>query len=378
MRRTALPPQANDPFGAADSWVGLDVVDVVDVVDRPPTVRHDAPRRPRAPASPQPPRARSPRPATPRMPRRPRGQVGVAPGRRIGWRRWLPIVGVTLATLAVLGALAATLNWALTAPYWRVRHIVIQGTSDVAARRDIYALPLGGCDIFRCDEARAARLILATPIAPLVTQVVVTPSYPDTLVVTVALRRPALLWRTAGRTLVVAEDGVVLGAVGADGALASDPTLALVNLPLINVRPSPKTTILKPGDHLDETMIAMATQLRLPEIAGALGVAPAAVTLAYDGSAAGLGFFASAPGAPRVIFGGPDAAAALASDMAPQTAQAGLAAPSGEPPTVAQVTQGAQLQLATLRSVVALLAQNGQQATLIDLRWGAHPYEVVG
>jgi hypothetical protein len=198
---------------------------------------------------------------------------------------------------------------------------------------------------------------------------------------------------------VVASDGIVLGQLGTDGALAIDPTLSLVGLPMVEAQASANANgaqgrALKPGDDLGETVIAMAAQLRLLVIAGLLGVAPSAVTLTYDGAADGQGFVATTPGAPQgptIIFGGPDAAAAMAADLAPQPSQVapsssqgtqagaagGLAAPSGEPPDATTVTQGARLQLAALASVLALLAQNGEQATLIDLRWGAHPYYVV-
>jgi len=303
-----------------------------------------------------------------------------------------------LLVVAVIAALVATLNWALTAPYWRVRRVAIQGTGDVAVMEAIRGLPLAGCDIFRCDLARDARLIAASPVAPLLTQVGVARVYPDALAVTVAVRRPAVLWQVGSQMWVVAADGVALGTVDAAGALAIDPTLSLAGLPLVTAQDgsaqagsasanTAQGQALKPGDDLGETVIGMAMQLRLPVIAGLLGVASSAVILTYDGAADGQGFVATAPGAPQVIFGGPDAAAAMAADMATPPTQTGtqsgasggtgLAAPSGEPPDVATVERGARLQLAALGGVQALLAQNGQQATLIDLRWGAHPYYVV-
>lgn len=369
MRRSYTPPYADEPpdytFDATESLVGLDVVDL------PPTRTSDAPRQRRV-----------------RKAKRPRGRIGALPQRRARMGGWLRAVAVTLLALAVVAALTATLNWTLTAPYWRVRHIAIQGTSDEAVMAAIRGLPLAGCDIFRCDLARDARLIRASSVAPLVAQLGVARVYPDTLTVTVTVRRPAVLWQTGGQTWVVASDGVILGPVDADGALAIDPALSLAGAPLVNAQvSSTKSQALKPGDHLGETVIAMAAQLRLSVIARLLGVAPADVTLTYDGAADGQGFVATAPGAPQVIFGGPDAAAAMAADMAsqpPQTAtqtsasaETGLAAPSGEPPDVATVTRGARLQLDALGGVLALLAHNGQQATLIDLRWGAHPYYVV-
>ena len=376
MRRSPTLPYADVPtdypFDPTESLVGLDVVDL------PPIRRADTPHQRGARKAP-----------------RPRRRIGVAPQRRAPTRRgWLRAIGMSLALLAVVGALAATLNWALTSPYWLVRHVAIQGTGDAAVMAAIRGLPLVGCDIFRCDLARDARLIAASPVAPLLARVGVARVYPDTLAVTVAVRRPAVLWQVGGQTFVVASDGVALGSVGADGKLAIDPALPLTGLPLVNAQSSTaQSQPLKPGDHLGETVIAMAAQLRLSVIAGLLGVAPTDVTLTYDGAADGQGFVATAPGAPQVIFGGPDAAAAMAADMATQPSQSasssaqgpqagagaegGLAAPSGEPPDVATVTRGARLQLDALGGVLALLAQNGQQATLIDLRWGAHPYYVV-
>ncbi|HUY77881.1 MAG TPA: hypothetical protein VMV29_14005 [Ktedonobacterales bacterium] len=369
MRRSH-PPAYTDaptgyPFDPTESLVGLDVVDL------PPIRRADAPHQRRA-----------------RKAQRPRGRVGVAPRRWARMGSWLRAVAVTLLALAVVAALAAALDWTLTSPYWRVRQVAVQGTRDAAVMAAIRTLPLAGCDIFRCDLTHDARLILGSSVAPLIAQVGVARVYPDTLTATVALRRPTVLWRLGGQTFVVASDGVVLGPVVADGALAIDPALSLAGLPLVTAQgTAAQRQALKPGDDLGETVIAMAAQLRLSVIAGLLGVASADVTLTYDGAAVGQGFVATACGAPQVIFGGPDAAAAMVADMAPQPTQSatqagastetGLAAPSGELPDVATVTQGARLQLDALGGVLALLAQNGQQATLIDLRWGAHLYYVV-
>ncbi len=70
-----------------------------------------------------------------------------------------------------------------------------------------------------------------------------------------------------------------------------------------------------------------------------------------------------------MLFGTPsDAALAMQADAQTQ------ALPQVTPPSADAVASGARRQLAELRALLAMLKQRGEHATLIDLRWGSHPY----
>ncbi|GEM_PF-2313601 len=286
--------------------------------------------------------------------------------RRIGWRGWLRRIMLTLLLGVCLTALIGVPTWALTSPTWRVRHIIIQGTSDPVVIAQIRRLPLTGCNIFRCDLARDARVIAASP---LIAQASVAPQYPAALVVSVHLRQVALLWRVGALTLAFGADGVAMGVVNADGRLALDPAMEVGSLPAVLVSGVSETQAQQ-ITKIDENVIVMAAQLRLPEIAGLLDLALDAISLSYQW-VSDRGFVVTTPDGLSILFGGPEAAA-LATTQANDAN--GSAAPTGDPPTADAIAQGVRLQLAELRALLAWLARTGQRATLIDLRWGAYPY----
>jgi hypothetical protein len=81
------------------------------------------------------------------------------------------------------------------------------------------------------------------------------------------------------------------------------------------------------------------------------------------------GFVATNATGQQVLFGTPsDAALAMRADAQTQ------ALPQVTPPSADAVARGMRWQLAELRALLAQLKQRGEHATLIDLRWGAHPY----
>src|SRR5262245_33751109 len=129
-------------------------------------------------------------------------------GRRI---RHPALLGLAL----VQGLFVGVAVWALTSPVWQVRHIQVemQGADDAVVVQAVQALPLTGCNIFRCDLRRAAQLVEALPP---VAQVEAHAVYPDGIAIVVWLRQPKALWRTGSGSYIVAADGVVLGALGSD------------------------------------------------------------------------------------------------------------------------------------------------------------------
>jgi hypothetical protein len=108
--------------------------------------------------------------------------------------------------------------------------------------------------------------------------------------------------------------------------------------PISAALPGGKTA---PGTRLPATLVELAAQLRsgLPALLGA------DVTLGYDPM---LGLVADDGHGLRVVFGDPS-----------------------RPP--ADLPLGAAGQLRELRAILGTLSQAGQHASMIDLRWGAHP-----
>lgn len=263
-----------------------------------------------------------------------------------------------IALLALLCAqvlIAAAALWALTTPRFQVRRIEVAGTSDPLVVRHIQALPLLGCNIFRCDTTDLARRVEHLPA---VASATVSTLYPDGLLVRVTPRQPALLWHTSSAAVVVAMDGTVLGTV------SDDPALAHLALPRIEDAPAAAFGGATPtaGTRIDPLLVNMAAQLRK----GMQPVLGDDWALDYD-ARIGLVAVKSGNSSMRVLFGTPRDAAQAADDTP------GVAALLSNP-TSGQVAQGVRMQLAELQALLALLASQGQRAALIDLRWGAHPY----
>jgi POTRA domain, FtsQ-type len=278
--------------------------------------------------------------------------IPVTAKRGAWWRRPGP-----LALLVAPLALVVLALWAVTTPRFQVRTVRIEGTSDARIVAAIRALPLGGCDVFRCDMAARRRAVAALPA---VANAEVSAVLPDTLVVRVTPRQPALLWRADGQDIVLAADGVVLGTT------QSNPAYAKLGLPVMN---DPRSALFAgripaPGQRIDAAIVEMARQLRR----GMAEVLRDGWTLRYS---AALGFVAESVDGRQAIFGGPaDAATAVQ----PSAGPAGL----GATPDAGTAGRGAARQIATLRALLDTLATSGQRATLIDLRWGAHPYYRTG
>jgi hypothetical protein len=88
-----------------------------------------------------------------------------------------------------------------------------------------------------------------------------------------------------------------------------------------------------------------------------------------------------------VVFGSPDDAQVTLANLsgaspAPAISSLAPAAQTTQPiqmnqsiqATPAQAAQGAKVQVEVAGAILAQLAQSGASATLIDVRWGSHPY----
>lgn len=235
---------------------------------------------------------------------------------------------LAVTALAGLGALAV---WIWTASALRANSVRVVGTTDPELVTAVRALPMAGCFVLLCDTQRDAALVEGIPT---IARAQVSFALPGTLVIDVTPRTPALVWRAYGDNFLVGGDGVVIGLAG-----ASDQTqLAAVDDPQGAALTAGNA---RAGGRLPAALVEMAVELRsrLPGIVGH------DVTLSYDRDA---GLVADDGHGLRIAFGDPS--------------QPPNDAPSG--------TAG---QLAELRVMLDAVAQRGQRAAWIDLRWGTHP-----
>jgi hypothetical protein len=244
-------------------------------------------------------------------------------------------IRLALATLLLAG-LAGVAVWVGTTPSLRVRQVRVQGTSDMALVAAVQALPLTGCFVALCDTSRATARVETLPqvarartwLAP-----------PSTLVVQITPRVPVLIWRAGSAALLVGADGVIVGPEAAKDL----SRLPLVDDPASAALPGGKSA---PGTVLPTPLVELAEQLRsspAPLLGGT-------VSLSYDAS---LGLVADDGNGLRIVFGDP------------------THAPAGVAPSAAS-------QLAALGAILQTLAQAGEHATLIDLRWGSYPVYRLG
>jgi hypothetical protein len=269
---------------------------------------------------------------------------------RRSWARRHPALIALLCAQIVLLGLAI---WALTSPTWRITSVRVQGTSDPIIVNAIARMPLTGCIFFLCDLDARARQVATIPA---VAHAQVHAVYPNGLIVAVTLRQPALLWRTTAQTLVISDDGVILGTP------QSDPAYANLHVPQVRDDDADAFGghIPRAGQRLSLPLVKMAIELQ-EGLPAALGNGWALVYTAPDG------FAATSADSRRVIFGTPRDAASAA------TPDAGIAALLSDP-ALSAITRGVSIQLTELHALLAQLTAQGQRATLVDLRWGAYPY----
>ncbi|HET9111114.1 MAG TPA: hypothetical protein VFN78_09845 [Ktedonobacterales bacterium] len=274
----------------------------------------------------------------------------------------------SLSALASVVAFVALFAWFLTGSYWRTRAVEIQGTKDPTLLALVHAQRLTGCDAFLCDFRAARQAIAASTRAQQVSIQVV---FPSTTLVRITPRVTTALWRTQGHIWAVGADGVVIGAADHDPSLLA-PGAAQVDDPT-NVAFSGRTPM--PGARIDPALVAMARQLRMSSAGAGLDASSLRLTAA-DGFT-----MTAAHTSSLVVFGGPGDAAATFADVrraspAPEMSQSAESASLSDVwgATPAQAAQGAQIQAEAAASILAQLARSGASASLIDVRWGSHPY----
>lgn len=242
------------------------------------------------------------------------------PVRRSGRGRWLLrlLILVPLALGLIFGG-----HFLLTASYFQVQHIQIEGTRNEQLITAIQRLQLGGVNIFLANTGADAAQVEALPP---VSSATVTRSLPDTLVVHVVERQPVLIWQVGSSAFQVDATGVLIDQVQQSNGL---PVVSDEHQSDQNGRP------FKPGGKIDPAMVQMARQLleRLPAEAGITSFS------LHDTLDYGL-VMVSADGW-QARFGGPN-------DL--------------------------DTKIKELTAILQLVKQQGQQLALVDVRFGYYPY----
>ena len=242
------------------------------------------------------------------------------PARRSSRGRWLLrlLIWAPLALGLIFGG-----HFLLTASYFQVQHIQIEGTRNEQLITTIQQLQLGGANIFLANTSADAAQVEALPP---VSSANVTRSLPDTLVVHVVERHPVLIWQVGSSTFQVDATGVLIDQVQQTNGL---PVVSDEHQRDHNGQP------FKPGEKIDPAMVQMARQLleRLPAEAGITSFS------LHDTLDYGL-VMVSADGW-QARFGGPN-------DL--------------------------DIKIKELTAILQLVKQQGQQLALVDVRFGFYPY----
>lgn len=181
-----------------------------------------------------------------------RSAGGVVPARaarrrrqlRLGWlvpsRRFL----VTVATIAVLGAISAGGTWLWSSPMLQINSVDVEGNDRIAANAIIERAGLLGENIVTADLAAAQHQIYGHP---LVSKVRIERDWPNGVRIIVDERQAWGTWDQGGVRYTIDRDGVVLG--------AAPPTLGS---PLIKTT---ATTTLREGDRVDAQAVQAAAEI---------------------------------------------------------------------------------------------------------------------
>ena len=241
-------------------------------------------------------------------------------------------MGRVLAMILLLGAAWLVYDFGSSSQF-QVRSIQVQG--NVLLNRDEVeaAAAVVGANIFWVSRAQVAARLRALP---LVQQVEVSETLPDTVDIHIVERQPVGFWTSGDQSYLVDTEGVILRAVDAEteqiracAGQPCDPRVAgLPSVAQVDVEP------LTPGDRVNAS--ALTTSGRLASLLPSLGVQP----LSFDWS----------PGTGLEV-----------------PTQDGWRARFDEAGNLDQ-------QVAALRSIRDELARNKTTAGLIDVRFGDRPY----
>lgn len=251
---------------------------------------------------------------------------------------WLPpgfggwVVARVVALLLLVGAGWLVYDCA-SSDRFVVRSVHLDGNVLLSRSEVESAAAVAGANIFWVDRQQVAARVRGLP---LVQQVEVTPTLPETIDIHIVERQPVAFWVSGDRSYLVDTEGVILKAVDAETQQARacagqpcDPRLA----PLPIVAQSDGQP-LNPGDRVDAR--ALATAARLAVLLPAAGIEP----LSFDWSADG-GLEVPTRDGWRARFDG-----------------------------AADVDQ----QVASLRTIRDYLVRTSTPAQVIDVRFGDRPY----
>jgi hypothetical protein len=197
---------------------------------------------------------------------------------------WLPpgfgvwALGRLLAVALLVGA-AWLLYDVASSPRFQVRTVRVQGNQLLSRAEVVDAAAVVGANVFWINGGEAAARVRALP---LVQNVEVTATLPDTVDVRVVERRPAGFWTSGEQTYLVDQEGVILKPVDAETAQiracagqACDPQIApLPSVSQIEAEP------LAPGNRVDAR--ALTTSTRLAQLLPSVGVQPTGFVWSRD------------------------------------------------------------------------------------------------
>lgn len=255
-----------------------------------------------------------------RASKHPRVQPSLPRSPRSRRRRWLWRL---LVIVPVLLALIFGLHLLLTASYFQVQHIQVDGALRVPLIAAIQRLHLDGVNIFLADTNADAAAVKALPP---VADASVTRVLPNTLLVHVVERQPVLIWQVGTQEYSIDASGAIIALVQQPDGL---PVISDEHPRDLHGHP------FMPGGAIDPSIVQMARQLLV-------GV-PAATSITRftlrDTINYGL-VLLSADGW-QARFGGPD---------------------------------NLNLKIKELAAILQLVNRQGQQLALVDLRFGFYPY----
>jgi len=218
-------------------------------------------------------------------------------------------LGVVLAGFGIASQIA-------TSKQFHVAEVVIAGNELVAAEDIAATINVGGMNTFAVRARRMERILKADPA---IENVTVRPRLPNTLEVMVSERSPAVVWETAGRSVLTDAEGLALRGGSRD------------DLPVVH---APEGPTPDPGGRVDLDTVRMAEAL--------------APRLASEGLAGGQLEYRPSYGATLIL-----------------ADSARLAIGTGD---------GLEDKLAAYRAIRSYLDQNRTTAQFIDVRFLERPY----
>lgn len=155
--------------------------------------------------------------------------------------------------LLIVGSISGGI-WLYRSDAFRVQQVTVTGTEALNPHDLRQQVNLQDQSMFTVSTADAARRLASLP---LVRDVSVTRSWPQTIVIEIVERKPVVFWKIGNASYPVDEEGVVVtGAVPPWGA----PTIQYQG----------PATSLKPGDRVDADAVRLALRLLevVPQVIG--------------------------------------------------------------------------------------------------------------